>query len=98
MWTAQQVLDNLIQHRAKLRELSVRRIGIFGSYGRGEASRESDLDFVVVFEHPTFDNYANLNNLLEDLFGCKVDLVPEGSIKPALLPHILSDVTYATGI
>lgn len=59
---------------------------------------ESDLDFLVVFEHPTFDNYANLNNLLEDLFGCKVDLVPEGSIKPALLPHILNDVMYATGI
>ncbi len=35
---------------------------------------------------------------LEDLFGCKVDLVPEDSIKPRLRSHILSEVVYAQGL
>lgn len=97
-WTTHAILDTLAQHRAQLRELGVRKIGFFGSHSRGEASAGSDIDFLVTLDPMTFDNYANLMNLLEDLFRCKVDLVPEQSIRPALRPHIMKDAIYVPGV
>ncbi|HEX9990839.1 MAG TPA: nucleotidyltransferase family protein [Chloroflexia bacterium] len=96
--TAQQILDMLMQHRARLREFGVQKIGLFGSYSRGEAGPESDMDFLVVLERLTFDDYMSVLFFLEDLFGCKVDLVPEKDIKPRLIPHVMQDVIYAEGL
>jgi predicted nucleotidyltransferase len=93
--TAQEILDMLVQHRARLREFGVQKIGLFGSYSRGEAGPESDMDFLVVLERLTFDDYMSVLLLLEDLFGCKVDLVLEDSIKLRLHPYIMSEVIYA---
>jgi predicted nucleotidyltransferase len=97
-WTTQEILEVLTRHRDELRSLGVQTIGLFGSYSRGDAGPDSDIDILVTFDKPSFRNYATLNNLLEDIFGCKVDLVPEKSIRPALRPHILKDAIYATGI
>lgn len=84
----------------KIRGYGVRRIGLFGSYSRGEQTETSDMDILVEFEddEKTFDNYMDLKFFLEDLFGLKVDLVMEGTIKPDLLPYILGSVKYAAGI
>lgn len=84
----------------KIRGYGVRRIGLFGSYSRGEQTETSDVDILVEFEddEKTFDNYMDLKFFLEDLFGLKVDLVMEGTIKPDLLPYILGSVKYATGV
>ena len=91
-------MEVLAQHQAELKSLSVRTIGLFGSYSRGEATANSDIDILVTFNHPSFNKYANLNNFLEDVFGREVDLVLEDSIKPALRPCILKDAIYAAGI
>jgi predicted nucleotidyltransferase len=55
-------------------------IRIFGSAARGEAGPDSDVDFLVELEpgRSLLDHVALLQDL-EDLLGCKVDLVePEG--------------------
>jgi predicted nucleotidyltransferase len=96
--TAQQILDTLVQHRARLRELGVHKIGLFGSFSRGEAGPDSDIDLVVTLDHSSYSNYMQLLFFLEDLFGCKVDLVPEKDIKPRLIPHVMRDVIYAEGL
>lgn len=96
--TAQEILDMLVQHRARLRELGVNKIGLFGSYSRGEAGPGSDMDFLVVLERLSFDGYMSVLFFLQDLFGCKVDLVPEKGIKPRLIPHVMQDVIYAEGL
>ncbi len=97
-FTAQEILDMLAQHREELRRLGVRSIGLFGSYRKGEATGESDMDFLVTLERHTFDDYMNLKFLLEDLFGCDVDVVIEENIKPRLRPYIMADVIYAQGL
>jgi predicted nucleotidyltransferase len=78
-------------------KFGVKRIGIFGSFARGEEREDSDLDVLVVFEEgqKTFDNYMDLKFYLEDLFGRKVDLVTEKALKPQLKDIILKDVVYA---
>lgn len=96
--TLEQILQTLEEHRAKIRGFGVRRLGLFGSAVRGEATESSDLDFLVDLETKTFDAYMDLKEFLEELFGCPVDLVMMGTIKPRLRSTILGEAIYATGL
>jgi predicted nucleotidyltransferase len=96
--TAQQILAILAEQRQHFLRLGVRSIGLFGSYGRGNPKPGSDIDFLVVFENPSFDRYMDLKFFLEDLFDRPVDLVMEEALKPRLRPYILSEVQYAQGL
>jgi uncharacterized protein len=93
----EEVLALIEQNQTALRKLGVRRLGLFGSYARGEATPESDLDFVVELSEKSFDAYMDLKNFLEELFRSRVDLVTVGSIKPRLLPIIQREAVYAPG-
>lgn len=92
-----EVLALIEQNRDTLRKFGVRRIGVFGSCVRGEATAESDLDFVVELSHKSFDAYMDLKSFLETLYRCHVDLVTVSSIKPRLLPIIQREAVYASG-
>ncbi len=92
------VLALLRQTLPDLKKLfGVAKIGIFGSYIRGEERPDSDVDVLVLFRkgEETFDNYMDCKFYLEDLFGCKVDLVMKGAIKKRLKPYIIREVVYA---
>ena len=92
------VLTLLRQHEAILEErFGVKRIGIFGSFVRGEERQDSDVDVLVVFQkgEETFDHYMDCKFYLEDLFGRNVDLVIEDTLKNRLKEPILSEVIYA---
>jgi predicted nucleotidyltransferase len=93
----EEVLRLIEQNQVAIRKLGVRRLGLFGSCARGEATAESDLDFVVEFSDNSFDAYMDLKSLLEDLFKSRVDLVTFSSIKPRLLPIIQRETVYASG-
>jgi len=75
MESSASILSVIRAHRAELRRLGVRRLGLFGSAARGEATAASDLDFLVEFERKTFDAYMDVKELLERLFGRRIDLV-----------------------
>ena len=73
------ILKILNKEQDILKKYSVKKIGIFGSFVRNEQNKDSDIDFVVEFDNPSFDNYMDLSYYLEDLFGRNVDiLTPEG--------------------
>lgn len=92
-----QILRVLEDHRAKLRELGVCSLGLFGSHLHGTAKEESDLDFLVQLERSTFDSYMDTKFFLEDLFDRKVDLVTEKALKPAL-GHVRQEAVYVPGL
>ena len=94
----EQILQTLAENSNKIKAFGVTRIGLFGSYARGDATNLSDLDFIVEFRKKSFDSYMNLKFFLEDLFGCKVDLVIPETIKPRLRPGILKEAIYAPGL
>jgi predicted nucleotidyltransferase len=95
--TKQDVLRILHQNQVRLRALGVSRIGLFGSFVRGEQRPDSDIDLLVEFEvgKKTFDAFMDLSFLLEEILQRKVELVTVESLSPYLGPHILKEVEYA---
>ena len=89
-----EILRILDQNRETIKAYGVRRLGLFGSYARGEDTETSDLDFIVEFEKKTFDAYMDLKAFLEKLFKRKVDLVLNDAIKPRLRKTILNEAVY----
>jgi len=93
----QELTDDLIfsilrKHADVLKKLSVRKIGLFGLFVRGEQKRRSDIDFLVEFEKPTFDNFMDLVFSLEKHLGKKVDLVTNDSLSPYIHPYVEKEV------
>jgi predicted nucleotidyltransferase len=73
----------------------VRTIGIFGSYVRGDAVEENDLDILVAVD-PSIDLLAfiELEHYLSEKLGIKVDLVMKDALKPYIGKQILKEVIY----
>ena len=77
--TRQGILRALRRNDELLQKYAVHRFALFGSYATGRQNRKSDLDFLVDFERPSYDNFLGPLKDLERLFGRKVDiLTPQG--------------------
>lgn len=77
------------------REYGVRRIGIFGSYARGEEKKGSDLDVLVEFSKPIgLLKFIELEMKLGRIAGRKVDLVTRGALKRGIGRRILKEAVY----
>lgn len=75
----------------------VSRLGLFGSYVRGEQTQESDVDVLVEFEPGVrfgLLTFCELENYLSDILGLKVDLVMKDGLKPHIGKRILQEVIY----
>ncbi|MGI6784168.1 MAG: nucleotidyltransferase family protein [Aminivibrio sp.] len=90
-----EILEFLRLHRRHFEEnYSVRRIGLFGSVLRGTVGDTSDVDILVEFSTPTFDNYMDLKFFLEEHIKMPVDLVLADSLKPRIKPIVLQETSY----
>lgn len=87
------ILKIMESNTEEFTRLSVRRIGLFGSYAEKGGHAASDMDFLVKFDAPTFDNYMELKFFLERLFRKKIDLVMEEMLKPAL-KYVKKEAVY----
>jgi predicted nucleotidyltransferase len=87
---ADEIIAVLRDNRKEIEKYGVDRIGLFGSYGKGEQITNSDVDILVKLkkERKTFNNYMDLKFYLEDLLGEKVDLVIAENIKMELRNEI----------
>jgi predicted nucleotidyltransferase len=73
----------------------ISRLGIFGSYIRGEQRSGSDVDVLIDYDKaPSLIELVEIENMLSDLLGLKVDLVTSKGLKPQLRQHILNEVVY----
>jgi hypothetical protein len=62
-------------------EYGVSKIGLFGSYARGSATEQSDVDLVVEFDKPIGFKFLELAEFLETVLGQKVDLLTPAGIE-----------------
>ncbi len=75
------------------RDYGVVQLGVFGSWVRGEASEDSDIDMLVEFRQPIgFFKFLELEELLSEWLGIKVDLVTKAALKPHIGSRILNEV------
>jgi hypothetical protein len=78
----------LLQERYEIESL-----GIFGSYVRGDAGPESDLDVLIRFRrNPGLIRFVELENYLSDVLGVRVDLVMADALKPNIGRRVLAEV------
>ena len=76
-------------------KFKVKRIGVFGSYARGDEGNTSDVDILVEFHEPLGWMFIDLKEFLEEILGTDVDLVTVNALKPELSAAILREVVYA---
>lgn len=65
-----------------LKDYDVLKVGIFGSFARGENKKGSDIDILVEFkDSPSLLSLIKIENSLSEILGIKVDLVTTGALK-----------------
>lgn len=90
------IIDILRRRDREIKErFHVKKIGLFGSFARGDEKESSDVDIMVEFEEPTFNNFMNLALFLEDLFGRRVELVTPDSLSPYIASYVKKEVVWA---
>jgi len=69
-----------------------RTVRIFGSVARGEADAASDLDFLVEMEPGrSLLDLGGLLMELQDLLGCRVDVVTEKGLRERIRERVLKE-------
>ncbi len=71
-----------------------KKLEYFGSSAKGQQEEESDIDILVEFEKPTFDNFMELSFYLEELFNKKVDLLTPKSLSPYMQLTVEKEVVW----
>ena len=70
----------------------IKRAGMIGSFVRGEATPESDVDIVVELDaEASLLDFIGVKLDLEDALGRRVDLVEYAALKPRLRDRILCE-------
>lgn len=90
----EQILETLQFSKQELTSrYPIQRLGVFGSYVRGEQRPDSDIDILVEFQEPiSLFRFMDLELTLSQILGVKVDLVMKTALKPRIGQHILSEV------
>lgn len=91
----EELKDIIKKHRKELEQrFKVKSIAIFGSYARGDQTRESDVDVLVEFSGPVGFLFIHLADYLDEILGVKVDLITSDAIKPNRRKYIMEELTY----
>lgn len=92
------VLRFLSERKEELfRQYQLTKLGIFGSFARGEANASSDIDIIVEFKPHTadiFNKKRELRNTLRQVFNKDIDICREKYIKPYFKSQILASAIY----
>ena len=99
-FTGKEILDILREHQHALKKYNVKKIGLFGSYSKGEQKRKSDIDLLVEFDMTAFDenfkglfdNFMDLSSYLEKLFGKKVDILTPVSVDSIRIKKVSDEI------
>jgi hypothetical protein len=91
-----EIIDIIRQSRPEIEaRYGVKRLGLFGSFVRGQAGSRSDIDLLVSFQRDIdLFEFLDLRDFLQKRLDHKVDLVMESALKPAIGKRIRAEVEY----
>lgn len=89
--------DDIVQRLQKERpyladEFGVSKIGLFGSFAKGQADETSDVDIVVEFERPIGFRFFELIEYLETILGRKVDVLTPAGIENIRVARVAQSI------
>ncbi len=92
--TVEEIKSTIKEHMDVLKDkYSVKEIGLFGSYLRGEQKVTSDIDVLVDFKKGAdLFSLVGLAMFLEEKLGVKVDVVPKRALRKELRAQVLKEV------
>ncbi|MGQ0816337.1 MAG: nucleotidyltransferase family protein [Gemmatimonadota bacterium] len=95
--TRTDVVERLHAIEDEILSLGVERLALFGSVLRGQATNDSDVDFLVQFSpgRKTFDSFMALSDMLESALSHRVELVTLEALSPFIGPRILAEAVDA---
>src|SRR3954463_8980193 len=89
MPTLDEILTRLTEQHALLRQrYPIHRMALFGSWARGDAREDSDVNVLVEVDPSIGLRFVELGDELEKALGRRVDLVSRRAIKPSLWERI----------
>ena len=89
------IIKILRENKAMLKQnYSVTKLGLFGSYVRGDNSENSDIDILAEFEKSPGLEFVDLADELEKLLNVKVDLVSRYAIHDRFMKFIEKEILY----
>ncbi|MCY4575357.1 MAG: nucleotidyltransferase family protein [Chloroflexi bacterium] len=90
------VVRTLKEHKPTLsKRFGVTELALFGSFARDQNTESSDVDILVTFNKPaTSKAFFGVQFYIEDLLGCRVDLVTEKALRPEFRPQIEREAMY----
>ncbi|QKZ11438.1 nucleotidyltransferase family protein [Spirosoma sp. KUDC1026] len=93
----QQAFERIQSHQSALKLFGTARLGLFGSFVRGDQTEKSDIDFVVEFEDSkkTFRNYINMVYYPERLMGREVELLTWEGMASFVKRQAEKEIEYA---
>lgn len=98
MLTREDILQYLGENKsAFFADFQLVKLGLFGSFAKGEATDNSDIDILVEFEPGTenlVDKKAGIKNKLQQRFNREVDICREKYIKAYFKSRILNSAIY----
>ena len=89
-------LNDILGRRKEILRIAARHgahnVRLFGSVVRGEAATDSDVDFLVRLDddRSLIDHIALIREL-EDLIGCRVDVVTEDALHRVIRARVLAE-------
>ncbi len=88
------IIRKIEEEREVIKQLGVRKIGLFGSFIKGKQNKKSDIDILVSFKDKDYgEQYFELLFFLQDLLKRKIDLIPEESLRKALI-YVKKEAEY----
>ena len=74
-----------------VKSYGLKRLCLFGSYAKGNATDDSDLDFIMDKGKVRGIEYISLVDSLEKEFGCHVDLISYGASDKNFINSVRKD-------
>ena len=87
-------LEKVIKEENLLKKYNLEKIGIFGSFSRGE--KANDIDFYIDLDNYSLKNLINLKSDLEKITKKDVDIILKKYANPLVLYRAQKDMKYVT--